>query len=96
MIAKAPTAEAWTEAPETARLVLADGTVIRGYGLGATGRAVGPRLRPGGGQSLSGLGGYQQLAAAFARQPATMSRKTVEWRAIQNKTANSYAIEIAR
>ena len=31
----------WTEAPTTARLVLADGTVIEGYGLGATGSAVG-------------------------------------------------------
>ena len=32
---------AWVEAPLTARLVLADGTVITGYGLGATGSAVG-------------------------------------------------------
>ncbi len=31
----------WTHAPRTARLVLADGTVIEGYGLGATGSAVG-------------------------------------------------------
>jgi carbamoyl-phosphate synthase small subunit len=31
----------WTEAPLTARLVLADGTVIAGHGLGATGSAVG-------------------------------------------------------
>ena len=31
----------WSEAVESARLVLADGTVIAGYGLGATGRAVG-------------------------------------------------------
>ncbi len=31
----------WTELPPTARLVLADGTVIRGHGLGATGHAVG-------------------------------------------------------
>ncbi len=31
----------WTEPPLTARLVLADGTVIAGYGLGATGQAVG-------------------------------------------------------
>ena len=31
----------WTEAPLTARLVLADGTIIEGYGLGATGTAVG-------------------------------------------------------
>ncbi len=31
----------WTDAPTTARLVLADGTVIEGYGLGATGQAVG-------------------------------------------------------
>jgi carbamoyl-phosphate synthase small subunit len=31
----------WTDAVETARLVLADGTVIGGYGVGATGRAVG-------------------------------------------------------
>src|SRR5213595_164713 len=31
----------WTEAPLTARLVLADGTVIAGQGLGATGSAVG-------------------------------------------------------
>src|SRR5262245_34837134 len=35
------TAKPWTEAPLTARLVLADGTVIAGRGLGATGRAVG-------------------------------------------------------
>ena len=34
-------ASAWTEAPLTGRLVLADGSVISGYGLGATGRAVG-------------------------------------------------------
>jgi carbamoyl-phosphate synthase small subunit len=32
---------AWTERVKTARLVLADGTVIAGYGLGATGSAVG-------------------------------------------------------
>jgi carbamoyl-phosphate synthase small subunit len=31
----------WTEAPSTARLVLADGSVIAGQGLGATGSAVG-------------------------------------------------------
>jgi carbamoyl-phosphate synthase small subunit len=31
----------WTDAPTTARLVLADGTVIEGYGLGAAGSAVG-------------------------------------------------------
>jgi carbamoyl-phosphate synthase small subunit len=31
----------WIDAPTTARLVLADGTVIEGYGLGATGQAVG-------------------------------------------------------
>ena len=31
----------WAEAPLTARLVLADGTVIAGQGLGATGSAVG-------------------------------------------------------
>lgn len=31
----------WGEALETARLVLADGTVIAGYGVGATGSAVG-------------------------------------------------------
>ena len=31
----------WTEAPLTARLVLANGMVIEGYGLGATGSAVG-------------------------------------------------------
>lgn len=31
----------WTERPCTARLVLADGTVIEGYGIGATGKAVG-------------------------------------------------------
>ena len=31
----------WTETPLTARLVLADGMVIEGYGLGATGTAVG-------------------------------------------------------
>ena len=33
--------EPWTEAPLTARLVLDDGTVIAGRGLGATGSAVG-------------------------------------------------------
>ncbi len=31
----------WTDRPTTARLVLADGTVIEGYGIGATGSAVG-------------------------------------------------------
>ena len=31
----------WTDTPSTARLVLADGTVISGMGLGATGSAVG-------------------------------------------------------
>ncbi len=31
----------WTDVPMTARLVLADGTVISGHGLGATGSAVG-------------------------------------------------------
>jgi carbamoyl-phosphate synthase small subunit len=31
----------WIDAPTTARLVLADGTVIEGYGLGAVGQAVG-------------------------------------------------------
>ena len=42
MIETSRTAPApWTEAPRTARLVLADGTVIAGHGLGATGHAVG-------------------------------------------------------
>jgi len=41
MAGKAQASEAWAEATETARLVLADGTVISGYGLGATGTAVG-------------------------------------------------------
>ena len=36
-----PTAAPWTETPLTARLVLSDGTVIAGHGLGATGTAVG-------------------------------------------------------
>ncbi|MBV1694990.1 MAG: glutamine-hydrolyzing carbamoyl-phosphate synthase small subunit [Hyphomicrobiales bacterium] len=36
-----PAPAPWGEALETARLVLADGTVITGYGLGATGKAVG-------------------------------------------------------
>ena len=36
-----PKPAAWIDAPLTARLVLADGTVIAGYGLGATGSAVG-------------------------------------------------------
>jgi carbamoyl-phosphate synthase small subunit len=31
----------WADTPKTARLVLADGTVIAGYGLGATGAAPG-------------------------------------------------------
>jgi carbamoyl-phosphate synthase small subunit len=35
------TPKPWTEAPLTGRLVLADGTAIRGQGLGATGSAVG-------------------------------------------------------
>ena len=35
------TPKPWTEAPLTGRLVLADGTVIGGQGLGATGSAVG-------------------------------------------------------
>ncbi|MFM9943447.1 MAG: glutamine-hydrolyzing carbamoyl-phosphate synthase small subunit [Hyphomicrobiaceae bacterium] len=35
------TADAWAEAPLTARLVLADGSVIAGRGLGAVGKAVG-------------------------------------------------------
>jgi carbamoyl-phosphate synthase small subunit len=34
-------APAWGSRPKTARLVLADGTVIEGYGLGATGKAPG-------------------------------------------------------
>ena len=37
----ASAAAAWAEAPSTARLVLADGSVIVGTGLGATGSAVG-------------------------------------------------------
>ena len=36
-----PTPHPWSEAVESARLVLADGTVIAGFGIGATGRAVG-------------------------------------------------------
>ncbi|MFY9686888.1 MAG: carbamoyl-phosphate synthase domain-containing protein, partial [Pseudolabrys sp.] len=32
---------AWAEPKPTALLVLADGTVLEGFGLGATGRAVG-------------------------------------------------------
>lgn len=35
------TSEGWTDAPLNARLILADGTVIAGQGLGATGSAVG-------------------------------------------------------
>jgi carbamoyl-phosphate synthase small subunit len=36
-----PAADSWQEAPATARLVLADGSVIEGIGLGATGTATG-------------------------------------------------------
>ncbi len=36
-----PPAAGWTNMPATARLVLADGTVIEGVGLGATGKAAG-------------------------------------------------------
>ena len=39
MTANAP--KSWTESPLSGRLVLADGTVITGHGLGATGSAVG-------------------------------------------------------
>lgn len=39
MTANAP--KSWTETPLSGRLVLADGTVITGHGLGATGSAVG-------------------------------------------------------
>jgi carbamoyl-phosphate synthase small subunit len=39
--ASKPAPARWSEALATARLVLADGTVIAGYGLGATGSAVG-------------------------------------------------------
>ncbi len=35
------TADAWSTPPATALLVLSDGTIIEGYGLGATGEAVG-------------------------------------------------------
>ena len=35
----------WTEAPLTGRLVLADGTVVAGQGLGATGSAVAALVR---------------------------------------------------
>jgi len=35
------TADAWSSKPATALLVLADGRIIEGYGLGATGEAVG-------------------------------------------------------
>ena len=36
-----PAPQPWTDAPTTARLVLADGTVMHGHGLGAIGHAVG-------------------------------------------------------
>src|SRR5438067_5249890 len=36
-----PTDSGWSEAAPTALLVLADGTVLEGFGLGATGTAVG-------------------------------------------------------
>ncbi len=36
-----PAPAPWSEAVESARLILADGTIITGYGLGATGHAVG-------------------------------------------------------
>jgi hypothetical protein len=41
---------------------------------------------------------HAQLSAGrcgIFRHPTTISCKTEQWRAIQNKTANSYAIEIA-
>jgi carbamoyl-phosphate synthase small subunit len=38
---KAAPAGAWAEPKPTALLVLADGTVLEGFGLGATGHAVG-------------------------------------------------------
>jgi carbamoyl-phosphate synthase small subunit len=42
MVARLKPAPApWSEVTESARLVLADGTVVHGYGLGATGKAVG-------------------------------------------------------
>ena len=40
MVQKSPPAE-WVEPVKTARLILQDGTVIEGYGLGATGAATG-------------------------------------------------------
>jgi predicted XRE-type DNA-binding protein len=39
-------------------------------------------------------GGLMQRPAAVEETQAAISHKIVEWRAIQNKTANSYAIEI--
>ncbi|MCP4934671.1 MAG: glutamine-hydrolyzing carbamoyl-phosphate synthase small subunit [bacterium] len=40
MVQKSPPAD-WVEPVKTARLILQDGTVIEGYGLGATGAAIG-------------------------------------------------------
>ena len=62
--------ESWAEPVFTGALVLADGTVLRGYGLGATGQAVGERrhltamvpFRPG------GRAGYPAGATATDRQ----------------------------
>jgi carbamoyl-phosphate synthase small subunit len=42
---KADKTGAWDEPKPTALLVLADGTVLEGFGLGATGRAVGEVCR---------------------------------------------------
>src|ERR1041384_6715463 len=47
--------KAWTDEPLTGRLVLADGTVIEGRGLGATGSAVG------GGCFNPAITGYQEI-----------------------------------
>jgi len=52
------TADAWSETPATALLVLSDGSVIEGQGLGATGQAVGEVC------FNTAMTGYQEILTA--------------------------------
>ena len=61
--------EPWTEVPATARLVLDDGTVIAGRGLGATGTAVGEVC------FNTAITGYQEILTdpSYAQQIVTLT-----------------------
>ena len=73
----------WAEPAATALLVLADGTVLEGYGLGATGHAVGEVC------FNTAMTGYEEILTdpSYAGQIITLRSRTSAMSAPTRKTS---------